>query len=285
MKKPEWIKRSVDLDAFNKMNAILNELKINTVCFNASCPNIGQCFRDGTATFLILGNICTRNCLFCGITSGNPDPINESESQALLEAINRLNIRYVIITSVTRDDLKDHGNAQFIDIVKKIRDMDPNVKVELLIPDFKGDEQLLQNILDVKPDVIAHNIETVSRLYPKIRPNSNYETTKKVLKFLKERDPNQIIKTGFMAGLGETWNELIELINEIKLLGCDVLTIGQYLQPSKEHLNVKKYYTETEFVELQNIAKEKGITQVISGVFIRSSYLGHLFYDIIKLIK
>lgn len=278
LKKPAWIKKSVNSDTFQAMQDLLVKLKVNTVCFDASCPNIGTCFNKRIATFLILGNKCTRNCKFCGIQSGVPGPINEEEPVAILKAINELKLNYVILTSVTRDDLEDQGLSQFIHIIKLLRNHLPDLKIELLIPDFFASEPFIKSILEEKPEVLAHNLETIKSLYPKIRPKSNYDVSLNVLHLIKKNNPNQILKTGFMVGLGESIDEIKELIFDISKTKCEILTIGQYLQPSSQQINVKKYYTKKEFQFIKELAENQGIKKVVAGPFIRSSYNSYEIY-------
>ncbi|MHA1784049.1 MAG: lipoyl synthase, partial [Candidatus Helarchaeota archaeon] len=265
MNKPNWIKRTVDLKAFREMQRLLSQLNLNTVCFDASCPNISTCFKKNTATFLILGNVCTRNCRFCGISHGKPEIINEDESLAILKAVRQLKLNYVIITSVTRDDLKDQGISYFIKILKLLRIDFPNLKIELLIPDLFGSQLLIEKIIREKPDVIAHNIETVRTLYSKVRPDADYDRSLNVLKRFKKLNQNQIVKTGFMVGLGETMNDIRALIEDISSTNCDILTVGQYLQPSKEQVKVQKYYEEKDFRNIEKMALENGLKKVLSG--------------------
>ncbi|MHA1798167.1 MAG: lipoyl synthase [Candidatus Helarchaeota archaeon] len=278
MNKPNWIKRTVDLKVFREMQRLLSQLNLNTVCFDASCPNISTCFKKNTATFLILGNVCTRNCRFCGISHGKPEIINEDESLAILKAVRQLKLNYVIITSVTRDDLKDQGISYFIKILKLLRIDFPNLKIELLIPDLFGSQLLIEKIIREKPDVIAHNIETVRTLYSKVRPDADYDRSLNVLKRFKKLNQNQIVKTGFMVGLGETMNDIRALIEDISSTNCDILTVGQYLQPSKEQVKVQKYYEEKDFRNIEKMALENGLKKVLSGPFIRSSFNGFEVY-------
>ena len=278
MKKPAWIKKSVNSEAFQTMQDLMVKLNVNTVCFDASCPNIGTCFHERIATFLILGNECTRNCRFCGIKSGKPEAINENEPKAVLKAIRELELNYAVITSVTRDDLEDQGLFQFVNILKLLRNKLPDLKIELLIPDFYASEPLITSLLKEKPDVLAHNLETIKPLYPEVRPKSSYDVSLNVLYLIKKINPCQILKTGFMVGLGESMGEIQRLISDISETQCDILTVGQYLQPSSHQLEVKKYYTENEFQKIKQMAQNQGIKKVVAGPFIRSSYNGFKIY-------
>ncbi|NHI91062.1 MAG: lipoyl synthase [Candidatus Lokiarchaeota archaeon] len=279
MKKPEWIKKKVNSEGFQVIQNLMMNLNVNTVCYDASCPNIATCFNKKIATFLILGNNCTRNCKFCGISYEKPNFIDHNESMAVLKAIEELNLNYVVITSVTRDDLIDQGASHFLEVVKLIRHKLPHVRIELLIPDFYASKSLIKKIISLKPDVLGHNIETIKSLYPKIRPNSSFFDSIKVLKIIKELDPNQLVKSGFMVGLGESMEEIRELIVEISQTKCDILTVGQYLQPSLAQIEVKKYYSEKDFMVIKKTAEYLGIKKVITGPFIRSSYNGAEIYN------
>lgn len=278
MSKPDWIKKSVNSEAFQAMQDLMVKFNVNTVCFNASCPNIGTCFHERIATFLILGNKCTRNCRFCGIKSGKPGPVNENEPKAILKAIRELELNYAVITSVTRDDLEDQGLSQFINILELLRNQLPDLKIELLIPDFNASEPLITSILKKKPEVLAHNLETIKPLYPEVRPKSSYDVSLNVLHLIKKNNPSQIMKTGFMVGLGESIEEVQRLISDISETKCDILTIGQYLQPSSNQLDVKKYYSDKDFQKIKQMAENEGIKKVIAGPFIRSSYNGSKIY-------
>ncbi|MHA1298031.1 MAG: lipoyl synthase [Candidatus Helarchaeota archaeon] len=272
MQKPEWLKVSIDLNKFEKVTNILESLNLNVVCYHATCPNIGRCFAKHTATFLILGSICTRNCSFCSIQKGKPLPLDPNEPENVAKAIEKLKIKHAVITSVTRDDLPDFGVSQYIKTVQAIRNLQPNTIIELLIPDFKGSFSLLKKIVDEKPEIINHNLETVPSLYSKIRPQANYERSLQILKWVKELNPSIYTKSGIMLGLGETEEEIISLMNDLRQVKCDILTIGQYLQPSNNQIKVLKYIKPEKFKKLKVIGESLGFLLVNSGPFIRSSY-------------
>lgn len=257
----------------SKIIKIIKEDRLNTVCTEASCPNKGKCFAEGTATFLILGPNCTRNCKFCNIKNEGVLPEDYDEAERVAEAAYKMELSYVVITSVTRDDLSDKGASAFARTIKAVRNKLPKAKIEVLTPDFCGDENLLKIVLNEKPDVFNHNIETVKRLTPLIRSGAVYERSLFVLKKAKELYSNQITKSGLIIGLGETREEIIEAIKDLSQIGVDRLTIGQYLQPSKRHYPVQKYYKPQEFDDLKEEAKKYGIKWVLSGPFVRSSYL------------
>jgi lipoic acid synthetase len=254
-----------------KVQDILKKHSLNTVCNEARCPNKGQCYCSGTATFLIMGRVCTRNCRFCNIEKGKVEPLDLNGPKELALAVKELGLKYCVITSVTRDDIELGGAKHFAKTIEEIRKLDKSVKIEILTPDFKGDKKALDIIIEAKPDVFNHNIETVSGLYKKARPMANYTQSIEVLKYVKENS-NIITKTGLMTGLGESLKELEETFKDIFSINCDILTIGQYVAPSKAHLNVEKYYTVEEFEELKYIAQKAGIKEVVSAPLARSSY-------------
>ena len=261
----------------SKILRIIKENNLNTVCTEASCPNKGKCFSEGTATFLILGPNCSRQCKFCNITSGSLSEEDFSEAERVAEASLKMGLKYVVITSVTRDDLEDKGANAFARTIRAVREKLPQAKIEVLTPDFSGREELLKIVLDEKPYVFNHNIETVRRLTPIIRPQANYERSLKLLEMAKKINQNQITKSGLMVGLGENFEELKETFSDLSKAEVDRLTIGQYLAPSRNHYPVQKYYTLEEFEELKNIALDCGIKGVFSAPFVRSSYNAQLF--------
>jgi len=270
--KPEWLKVKLGGgEEYNKVKAILNSKNLNTVCQSASCPNIGECFSKGTATFMILGDICTRNCKYCDVKYGVPLKVNPHEVSKIAEAVKELNLKYVVITSVTRDDLNDGGARTFKSVILAIRKIS-NAKIEVLTPDFKGDSDAIRTILSAEPDVFGHNIETVERLFPLVRPDADFKRSMIVLKRIKEIDPKQITKSGLMIGLGESKEEVVKTMRTLKMVGVDILTIGQYLQPRKDLLPVSKYYTPMEFLEFRSIGLNMGFKHVESGPLVRSSY-------------
>lgn len=273
MPKPPWLKKRLPpYEDLKRVKSIIEQANLHTVCEEARCPNIGECFSYGTATILILGNICTRNCRFCAVKHGNPSLPDEFEPKNVSRAVKDMGLKYVVITSVTRDDLQDGGATQFAKTIKEIRDLDPNIKIEVLIPDFKGDISSLEIVLNEYPDVLNHNVETVSRLYPKVRPQAEYRRSIKILKASKERYPHIITKSGFMLGLGEYEEEVLELMNDLRTVDCDLLTIGQYLQPDKDCLPVERYIPPHEFEKYKIIGMEMGFKAVFSGPFVRSSF-------------
>ena len=272
-RRPEWLKLSpLDPTILGRMNRLMRDLKLHTVCESARCPNRAECFARGTATFMILGDICTRNCTFCAVKHGMPQPADPEEPQHIVAAVNKLGLRYVVITSVTRDDLPDGGASQFAQTINAIHEYDSNIPVEVLIPDFKGSTSALQTVMNASPAVLTHNVETMPRLYPEVRPEANYQRSLELLEKARLLNGNFITKSGLMLGLGETRGEVIEVMTDLREAGCDLLTIGQYLQPSLSHHKVVKYIPPEEFQEYQNIGEKIGFTAVISGPLVRSSF-------------
>lgn len=270
---PLWLKVKAPLgENYRKVKSILSELKLHTVCQEANCPNIGNCFEEKTATFLILGRICTRGCSFCNVERGTPLALNPSEPLHIAQAVKMLELAYVVITSVTRDDLEDGGANQFAQVIREVRRLNPGCKVEVLVPDFKGDLDLLKIVLKEKPLVLNHNLETVERLYPLVRKGADYESSLTLLKKSKIYDNSILTKSGSIIGLGESREEIIRLMLDLRGVGCDLFTIGQYLSPSDKHLKVEKYYSPKEFEELREIGQNMGFRKVESGPLVRSSY-------------
>ncbi|WP_425482912.1 lipoyl synthase [Enterobacteriaceae endosymbiont of Donacia bicoloricornis] len=283
LKKPDWIKIRFSVKNINKIKKIKSILKNNglyTVCEEASCPNLVECFSKGQLTFMILGNICTRNCPYCDVTHGRPKiKYDENEASNLAEIIFEMGLKYVVITSVNRDDLHDGGAYQFINCIKKIREKNTNIKIEILVPDFKNCIEKALNILSYNlPDVFNHNIETVERLYYKIRPSGKYQKSLILLKKFKNLFPHILTKSGLMVGLGETKKELFNTIKDLKYNKVDIITIGQYLQPSKKHIPVYRYLNLNEFSQIKKEAEKIGFKKVICGPFIRSSYNAEKFF-------
>lgn len=272
---PEYLKRPIiDTDKTKTVRKILKENCLNTVCEGARCPNKNECYQKNTATFLIMGSVCTRNCRYCNISCAKPELLDENEPKHIAKAVGELGLKYVVITSVTRDDLPDGGAEHFAKCLKAIREEKRNlqsVKVEILTPDFKGDKKALDIIIASAPDVFNHNIETVSRLFKTARPQAIYARSLEVLKYVKENS-SIVTKSGLMVGLGETFEEIEQTLTDLKNVGCDIVTIGQYIQPSKEHLPVEKFYTLEEFEALKTLAKKVGITNYQIGPLVRSSY-------------
>jgi lipoyl synthase len=274
IRRPDWLKvRIPSGENFFEVRRILRSHKLNTICEDAMCPNIAECWgKHRTATFMILGDICTRACAFCAVTSGRPTEYDLMEPARVAAAIADLKLKHAVVTSVDRDDLKDGGAMIFAETVRQIRKLDRNVKIELLTPDFQGSLDSVRTIVDAGPDIFSHNIETVRRLYPTIRFKSDYTTSFGLLKAAKGMASEIFIKTGIMVGLGETKEEITELMQHAVEAGVDILTIGQYLRPSIKHAEIKKYYHPDEFAELRDLGRGLGIKWVFSGPLVRSSY-------------
>ncbi len=269
---PEYLKRPIiDTDTTRNVRRILKVNCLNTVCENARCPNKNECYTKNTATFLIMGNVCTRNCRYCNISCQKPLPLDADEPKHIAKAVKDLGLKYTVITSVTRDDLQDGGAGHFAQCIHQIRKETPNVKIEILTPDFKNQKEALDTIIEAKPDVFNHNIETVKEIFKTARPQGNYENSLKVLKYIK--DTGKITtKSGLMIGLGESFEQIETTLRDLHAAGCDIITIGQYIQPSKEHLPVAKYYKPEEYEELKQLASSVGITRYQIGPLVRSSY-------------
>jgi lipoyl synthase len=279
LEKPVWLRKKMPIGI--KVNSILNDMDENqlyTICQEACCPNQGECFSSGVATFLIMGNICTRNCAFCAVTHGKPERLDSSEPQRLVREIKKLNLKFVVITSVTRDDLPDGGSTYFSRIIKFIRQDCMGVGIEVLIPDFKGLESSLQNVIKACPEVLNHNMETVPRLYPEVRPQADYTRSLELLKRAKESSSSIITKTGLMVGLGETKDEIEQVFHNLQAVKCDILTIGQYLCPSKEHFPVAEYVRPEIFDKYKTLALTMGFKSVVSSPFARSSFMAETSY-------
>jgi len=285
--KPVWLRKRITGETLEALRVedILLENLLHTVCEEAQCPNISECFNQGTATFLILGKVCTRNCRFCAIEKGKPSPVDTDEPKRVAKAVKALNLKYAVVTSVTRDDLIKGGAEQFRDTILEIKRISPEVKVEVLIPDFKGDKEALHTVLDAYPDVLNHNVETVPSLYPTVRPMADFNRSIALLYWTKEHNSSIITKSGIMVGLGEKEEELSYVFKRLAEVGCDILTIGQYLQPSKLHLPVVEYIHPERFKMFENMAYQAGIKYVIAGPFVRSSYLAHRGYEKILEVK
>lgn len=278
MPLPSWLKKTIPADSKAlEVEGILRPLGIHTVCEEALCPNIWECWGKKTATFMILGDICTRGCTFCGVKKGRPSPPDPKEAERVAEAAARLDLRFVVVTSVTRDDLADGGSKAFADTVSAIRNRIPQCGVEVLIPDFRGDREALKTVVRAKPDVLNHNVETIKRLYPSVRPGARYERTLRLLKTAKEIDPDIVTKSGFMVGLGERDEEVYELLVDLKGCGCDIVTIGQYLRPSLRHHAVMRYVKPEVFELYEKWGRDLGYRKVVAGPFVRSSYLAESY--------
>ncbi|MFC3153156.1 lipoyl synthase [Litoribrevibacter euphylliae] len=273
-RKPDWIRVRVPASPeISKIKQKLRDHKLHSVCEEASCPNLGECFSHGTATFMIMGDICTRRCPFCDVAHGRPNPLDENEPTHLAEAIADMGLRYVVITSVDRDDLRDGGAGHFVACIDETRKRSPNIEIEVLVPDFRGRMDVALDILEQSPpDVFNHNLETVPRLYKQSRPGSDYQWSLDLLKQYKARRPDILTKSGLMLGLGESFEEIVEVMKDLRAHDVDMITLGQYLQPSKDHLPVDRFVEPSEFEELGRIAEELGFQRVASGPLVRSSY-------------
>jgi len=269
---PPWLKRKLAYEGrHGEVSGLLADCGLHTVCAEAKCPNRGECFSKGSAAFLILGPICTRDCAFCGVTSGTPSPVDNNEGDCLAEAAAKMGLKHVVVTSVTRDDLPDGGAGAFADAVSKVRGKIPAATIEVLIPDFRGSIDALKTVLDSAPDVLNHNMETVPRLYPQIRPHAEYERSLEVIKRAAD-DGRSVVKSGIMVGLGETADEVAELMRDLKAAGCGVITIGQYLRPSARQVPVSEFVTPERFAEYEKTAINIGFNRAFCGPYVRSSY-------------
>ena len=274
-KKPEWIRVKLPTGKkYTELRSVVDRYNLHTICTSGSCPNMGECWGEGTATFMILGNICTRSCAFCGVKTGRPESLDWEEPEKVARSIKLMNIKHAVLTSVDRDDLKDMGSIIWAETVRAVRRMNPNTTMETLIPDFQGVERNLNRILDVAPEIISHNMETVRRLTREVRIQAKYDRSLGVLRYLKENGANRT-KSGIMLGLGEKEEEVIETLHDLKEAKVDIVTIGQYLQPSKKHLPVKQFVTPEQFAKYKEIGLELGFRHVESGALVRSSYRAH----------
>jgi lipoyl synthase len=284
LRKPEWLKvRAPQGENYGRIKSMLGELKLATVCQEARCPNMGECWSGGTATFMLMGEVCTRGCRFCNVKTGNAKkglpPVDPFEPEKVAHSISQMKLNYVVITSVDRDDLPDQGADHFARTVKTVKKLDPNLIVEILTPDFRGDEALIQHLADARPDVFAHNIETVERLTPRVRdPRATYKQSLRLLQFVKEIHPNMYTKSSIMLGLGERDDEVVQALRDLRSIGCDVVTFGQYLQPTQKHLPVIEFVTPEKFQEWQRLAEGMGFLYVASGPLVRSSYRAGEFF-------
>ena len=273
-RKPKWIRAKAPTSSeAQRVKRLLREHKLVTVCEEAACPNLGECFSHGTATFMIMGEICTRRCPFCDVAHGRPNPLDPDEPKNLAETIATLGLNYVVITSVDRDDLRDGGAGHFVACIQAVRERSPRTRIEVLVPDFRGRMDTALAIMEqAPPDVFNHNLETVPRLYRKARPGADYAWSLKLLQRFKERYPEVPTKSGLMLGLGEETEEIVAVLRDLREHGCDMLTLGQYLQPSLDHLAVERFVTPEEFDRLAEIARGLGFSSVASGPMVRSSY-------------
>jgi lipoic acid synthetase len=271
--RPGWLKKRISINyQQSQVHNILKGLNLHTVCQSAVCPNIAECFGKGTATFMILGNICTRNCRFCAVISGTPLHLDKDEPKRLAIAVKKLNLKHVVITSVTRDDLPDGGAEHFANTISELRKEIPETTIEILTPDFQGDELALKIVIMSRPDIFNHNLETVPGLYPAVRPIANYQRSLDVLRKAREFDPEIYTKSGIMLGLGENRTEVSKVMKDLREVDCNILTVGQYLRPSKMHIDIKEYVNPYIFAEIAEEAKALGFLYVASGPFVRSSF-------------
>ena len=259
-------------ETYEELKRLMRVKTLHTVCEEAMCPNIGECWGRGTATFLMMGDTCTRSCGFCDIKTGRPSPLDWLEPNRVAEAVRSMNLRHVVITSVNRDERKDGGAPIFARVIKRIRELQPGCSIDVLIPDFKGSPEALKIVMDAQPEILNHNVETVPRLFRKVQPQDHYEWAMATLGNAKQMDPLVLTKSGIMVGLGETFDEVVEVMRDLAKLKVDILTIGQYLQPSRKHLPVDRFYEPHEFDDFQRIGKELGFKWVESGPLVRSSY-------------
>lgn len=270
--KPKWLRVKLPTGKkYTELRGLVDKYNLNTICASGSCPNMGECWGEGTATFMILGNVCTRSCGFCGVKTGRPENVDWDEPEKVSRSIKIMKIKHAVITSVDRDDIKDGGSIIWAETVKAVRRMNPTTTLETLIPDFQGMTRNIDRIVEVAPEVVSHNMETVKRLTREVRIQAKYERSLEVLRYLKEQGINRT-KSGIMLGLGETEEEVIQTMHDIRNANVDIITIGQYLQPSKKHLPVKEFITPEQFEKYERIGKELGFIHVESGALVRSSY-------------
>jgi lipoic acid synthetase len=273
MPKPPWLKVKIPSSGeYRRVRDTLRHFGLNTVCEEARCPNIAECFHEGTATFLILGKVCTRHCRYCNVSHGKPEVVDKEEPERLVRAAKEMGLKYVVITSVTRDDLPDGGAGVFARCVELLRRYLPGSRVEVLIPDFQGSTKAINRVIESAPDVINHNIEVARTLFQALRPEGDYMLSLEILRQINKNRKGVRSKSGFMVGFGENNNDIVELIDGLAVVGCDFLTIGQYLQPTRDHWPVQKFYTPEEFNEFKRLALERGFKSVQSGPLVRSSY-------------
>ena len=281
-KLPSWFRQEIpDVKKISEMKNMFRASNLHTVCESARCPNMGTCWGRGVATFMISGDICTRACRFCSVSAGRPAALDREEPRHIAEVIQKMNLRSVVITSVARDDIPDEGAGHFAQTISEVRKLNPQIKIEVLIPDFSAQKEHLKTVADAGPEVISHNIETVNRLSKKIRPQAEYLISLKVLKMIQRLNPSIFVKSSFMVGLGETMDEIIELMNDLREAGCQILTIGQYLAPTqmKRHVRVERFVTPAEFENYKQLGVTLGFKHVISGPLVRSSYIAEEGYQ------
>jgi lipoic acid synthetase len=275
-RKPDWLKIKINTnDSFKELKKLMRSKTLHTVCEEAKCPNIHECWANRTATFMILGDICTRACRFCAVKTGLPTELDLQEPQRVADAVVEMGLRHVVITSVARDELEDGGSSIFAETIRAVRRKNPLTGVEVLIPDFLGREESLRIVLDAKPDILNHNIETVERLSDRVRSKAKYRRSLELLRRSKQLQPSIPTKSSMMLGVGEEWNEILQAMDDLRAVGCNIMTIGQYLQPSMSHLMVQKYYSPEEFAALKEEGMKRGFSHVESGPLVRSSYHAH----------
>jgi lipoic acid synthetase len=273
LRRPEWIKvHAPSGERYEWLRGLMRTKALHTVCEEAMCPNMGECWGSGTATFLMLGDTCTRACRFCDVKTGRPAPLDWLEPERVARAVRAMNLRHAVITSVNRDERPDGGAPIFGMVIRRIRELHPGCSIEVLVPDFKGSSQALKIVMDARPEILNHNVETVPRLFKKVQPQDRYEWAASTLTYAKKLDPEVLTKSGVMVGLGETMDEVKAVMRDLRQWGVDILTVGQYLQPSKKHLPIERYYTPEEFAGLQQYGLEIGFRWVESGPLVRSSY-------------
>ena len=278
---PSWFRQEIpDMNKISRMKNMFRESNLHTVCESARCPNMGQCWSKGVATFMILGDVCSRACRFCAVSAGKPLTVDADEPKHLAMTIQKMNLRYVVITSVARDDLADEGAGHFARTISEVRRLNPSLKIEILIPDFSSNKEHLKTVTDVQPEVISHNIETIRRLSKKIRPQADYNRSLQVLKIIKQLNSSVFVKSSFMVGLGETHEEIFELMEDLLEAGCQILTVGQYLAPTqmKRHVKVERFVPLEEFENYKHIGMKLGFKHMMSGPLVRSSYIAEEGY-------
>lgn len=271
-RKPKWLRVNYERQSIKEIEIMMEQLSLNTVCKEAKCPNLGECYKKRTATFMIMGSQCTRNCRFCNVTNGKPQNLDINEPENVAKAVKELGLSHAVITSVTRDDLEDCGASHFAKTIEAVKSLNPDTTVEVLIPDLKGIKENLDIVIKANPDVINHNVETVERLYDTVRPEAIYERSIDVLKYVKEVAPHILTKTGIMVGLSESDEEVFKVMDDVLKVGCDIFTIGQYLRPSNKHIEVYEYVTPEKFEEYRVVGVEKGFKYIASSPLVRSSY-------------
>ncbi len=281
-RKPEWLHVEFSRKEVQAVADMMNRLNLHTVCREANCPNMGECYRKRTATFLILGENCTRHCRFCNVSKNRACSLDPDEPAHVADAAVKLGLKHVVVTSVTRDDLPDGGAEHFVKTVQAIRAALPDANIELLVPDFKGDFNAVDTVVDAEPDIFAHNVETVPRLYAQVRPEADYDRSVSVLAYAKLRRPGMVTKTGIMVGLGETEAEVVQVMDDLVRVGVDILTVGQYLRPTKAHLPVAEYVTPQQFDRYARLGRERGLKYVFSAPLVRSSYHAAEAFDTVK---